>query len=159
MGLPVCVQTGALVHSYRGTGGIFEVCWNAAGDKVGASASDGSVSSGLRLGQLIPLGRLLISCRPCLVLVAGVCFRPAEIVLLCDGKPWTDHECVHSQMTVPACPAYCSRSRLWLRPTHRQMDGQTGRRKWEQDYSIRHSRSRHRAERRDEGMRAALQSV
>uniref|UniRef100_A0A8C6M8G3 TBL1X/Y related 1 n=1 Tax=Nothobranchius furzeri TaxID=105023 RepID=A0A8C6M8G3_NOTFU len=36
-------QTGALVHSYRGTGGIFEVCWNAAGDKVGASASDGSV--------------------------------------------------------------------------------------------------------------------
>lgn len=37
-------QTGALVHSYRGTGGIFEVCWNAAGDKVGASASDGSVS-------------------------------------------------------------------------------------------------------------------
>uniref|UniRef100_A0A667YL42 TBL1X/Y related 1b n=2 Tax=Myripristis murdjan TaxID=586833 RepID=A0A667YL42_9TELE len=38
-------QTGALVHSYRGTGGIFEVCWNATGDKVGASASDGSVSS------------------------------------------------------------------------------------------------------------------
>lgn len=38
-------QTGALVHSYRGTGGIFEVCWNAAGDKVGASASDGSVST------------------------------------------------------------------------------------------------------------------
>uniref|UniRef100_A0A668RT22 Transducin (beta)-like 1 X-linked receptor 1b n=1 Tax=Oreochromis aureus TaxID=47969 RepID=A0A668RT22_OREAU len=37
-------QTGALVHSYRGTGGIFEVCWNATGDKVGASASDGSVS-------------------------------------------------------------------------------------------------------------------
>uniref|UniRef100_A0A8C5KMD3 F-box-like/WD repeat-containing protein TBL1XR1 n=1 Tax=Jaculus jaculus TaxID=51337 RepID=A0A8C5KMD3_JACJA len=36
-------QTGAVVHSYRGTGGIFEVCWNAAGDKVGAGASDGSV--------------------------------------------------------------------------------------------------------------------
>ncbi|MED6283979.1 F-box-like/WD repeat-containing protein TBL1XR1-A, partial [Characodon lateralis] len=36
-------QTGALVHSYRGTGGIFEVCWNAAGDRVGASASDGSL--------------------------------------------------------------------------------------------------------------------
>uniref|UniRef100_A0A3Q1CGI5 Transducin beta like 1 X-linked n=1 Tax=Amphiprion ocellaris TaxID=80972 RepID=A0A3Q1CGI5_AMPOC len=36
--------TGALVHSYRGTGGIFEVCWNSTGDKVGASASDGSVS-------------------------------------------------------------------------------------------------------------------
>ncbi|XP_069747862.1 F-box-like/WD repeat-containing protein TBL1X isoform X3 [Narcine bancroftii] len=36
-------QMGALVHSYRGTGGIFEVCWNASGDKVGASASDGSV--------------------------------------------------------------------------------------------------------------------
>ncbi len=42
-------QTGALVHSYRGTGGIFEVCWNAAGDKVGASASDGSVSTSLVL--------------------------------------------------------------------------------------------------------------
>jgi len=37
------VQSGALVHSYRGTGGIFEVCWNHKGDKVGASASDGSV--------------------------------------------------------------------------------------------------------------------
>ncbi|XP_060551431.1 F-box-like/WD repeat-containing protein TBL1XR1 [Ruditapes philippinarum] len=37
------VSTGALVHSYRGTGGIFEVCWNHRGDKVGASASDGSV--------------------------------------------------------------------------------------------------------------------
>ncbi|OXB71150.1 UNVERIFIED_CONTAM: hypothetical protein H355_003405 [Colinus virginianus] len=38
-------QSGTLVHSYRGTGGIFEVCWNARGDKVGASASDGSVRS------------------------------------------------------------------------------------------------------------------
>uniref|UniRef100_A0A5F4VX05 Transducin beta like 1 X-linked n=1 Tax=Callithrix jacchus TaxID=9483 RepID=A0A5F4VX05_CALJA len=38
-------QNGNLVYSYRGTGGIFEVCWNARGDKVGASASDGSVSS------------------------------------------------------------------------------------------------------------------
>uniref|UniRef100_A0A8C1TXD8 Transducin (beta)-like 1 X-linked receptor 1b n=1 Tax=Cyprinus carpio TaxID=7962 RepID=A0A8C1TXD8_CYPCA len=36
-------QSGALVNSYRGTGGIFEVCWNSTGDKVGASASDGSV--------------------------------------------------------------------------------------------------------------------
>jgi len=35
--------TGQLMHSYKGTGGIFEVCWNARGDKVGASASDGSV--------------------------------------------------------------------------------------------------------------------
>ncbi|XP_014663532.1 PREDICTED: F-box-like/WD repeat-containing protein TBL1XR1 [Priapulus caudatus] len=37
------VQNGSLVNSYRGTGGIFEVCWNHRGDKVGASASDGSV--------------------------------------------------------------------------------------------------------------------
>jgi len=36
-------QSGELVHSYKGTGGIFEVCWNSRGDKVGASASDGSV--------------------------------------------------------------------------------------------------------------------
>ncbi|KAK2507320.1 hypothetical protein MC885_015170, partial [Smutsia gigantea] len=35
-------QSGNLVHSYRGTGGIFEVCWSVRGDKVGASASDGS---------------------------------------------------------------------------------------------------------------------
>ncbi len=40
----VSLQSGALVHSYKGTGGIFEVCWNHRGDKVGASASDGSVS-------------------------------------------------------------------------------------------------------------------
>ena len=38
------VRTGQLVYSYRGTGGIFEVCWNSRGDKVGASASDGSVA-------------------------------------------------------------------------------------------------------------------
>lgn len=36
-------QNGQLVHSYKGSGGIFEVCWNSTGDKVGASASDGSV--------------------------------------------------------------------------------------------------------------------
>jgi len=36
-------QSGQLVHSYKGTGGIFEVCWNSRGDKVGASASDGTV--------------------------------------------------------------------------------------------------------------------
>ena len=36
-------QTGHLVHSYSGTGGIFEVCWNSKGDKVGASAADGTV--------------------------------------------------------------------------------------------------------------------
>ena len=40
-------KNGALIHTYRGTGGIFEVCWNHRGDKVGASASDGSVSSWL----------------------------------------------------------------------------------------------------------------
>ncbi|KAA0187689.1 F box like wd repeat containing protein tbl1xr1 [Fasciolopsis buskii] len=37
------VATGTLINSYQGTGGIFEVCWNSRGDKVGASASDGSV--------------------------------------------------------------------------------------------------------------------
>lgn len=37
------VDTGQLTNSYRGTAGIFEVCWNSRGDKVGASASDGSV--------------------------------------------------------------------------------------------------------------------
>lgn len=41
------VQSGQLLHSYKGTGGIFEVCWNSRGDKVGASASDGSVSFSL----------------------------------------------------------------------------------------------------------------
>ncbi|KAH8852439.1 F-box-like/WD repeat-containing protein TBL1X [Schistosoma japonicum] len=35
--------SGNLINSYQGTGGIFEVCWNSRGDKVGASASDGSV--------------------------------------------------------------------------------------------------------------------
>jgi len=38
-----CTKTGKLINSYKGTGGIFEVCWNSRGDKVGASASDGSV--------------------------------------------------------------------------------------------------------------------
>jgi len=39
-----CTQTGELIHTYTGTGGIFEVCWNKDGSKVGASAADGSVS-------------------------------------------------------------------------------------------------------------------
>ena len=38
-----CSQTGELVHVYKGSGGIFEVCWNYRGDKVGASAADGTV--------------------------------------------------------------------------------------------------------------------
>ena len=38
------LKTGDLVHVYRGSGGIFEVCWNYRGDKVGASAADGTVS-------------------------------------------------------------------------------------------------------------------
>lgn len=37
------VDTGQLISCYRGSAGIFEVCWNSRGDKVGASASDGSV--------------------------------------------------------------------------------------------------------------------
>lgn len=37
-------KSGDLVHVYRGSGGIFEVCWNYRGDKVGASAADGTVS-------------------------------------------------------------------------------------------------------------------
>ena len=37
-------QSHQLVHSYKGTGGIFEVCWNSKGDKIGASAHDGRVS-------------------------------------------------------------------------------------------------------------------
>lgn len=36
-------NSGELVHSYRGTGGFFEICWNSRGDKLGASGSDGSV--------------------------------------------------------------------------------------------------------------------
>ncbi|VDP51480.1 unnamed protein product [Schistosoma curassoni] len=39
------VDSGNLINSYQGTGGIFEVCWNSRGDKVGASASDGSPNS------------------------------------------------------------------------------------------------------------------
>jgi len=36
-------KTGELINSYKGTGGIFEVCFNNTGDKLAASASDGSV--------------------------------------------------------------------------------------------------------------------
>lgn len=45
-------KSGDLVHVYRGSGGIFEVCWNYRGDKVGASAADGTVSHLLFLKQL-----------------------------------------------------------------------------------------------------------
>jgi transducin (beta)-like 1 len=38
------VKDGALIKTYRGQGGIFEVCWNAAGTKVAACYSDNTVS-------------------------------------------------------------------------------------------------------------------
>jgi len=38
------VKDGALIKTYRGQGGIFEVCWNAAGTKVAACFSDNTVS-------------------------------------------------------------------------------------------------------------------
>jgi transducin (beta)-like 1 len=34
---------GALVKSYKGTGGIFEVCWNRTGDQVAACFSSKNV--------------------------------------------------------------------------------------------------------------------
>ena len=37
-------QDGALIKTYRGQGGIFEVCWNGAGTKVAACFSDNTVS-------------------------------------------------------------------------------------------------------------------
>ena len=38
------VKDGSLIKTYRGPGGIFDVCWNAAGDKVAAGFSDNSVA-------------------------------------------------------------------------------------------------------------------
>ncbi|CAK9294161.1 unnamed protein product [Gordionus sp. m RMFG-2023] len=39
-----CVKTGNLVSTFQVDGGIFEICWNFTGDKVGASASDRTVN-------------------------------------------------------------------------------------------------------------------
>lgn len=38
------METGELVQSYHGGGGIFEVCWNKAGDKVAACFSDNTLA-------------------------------------------------------------------------------------------------------------------
>jgi len=38
------VKDGSLVKTYRGNGGIFEVCWNNKGDKVAACFSNNTVS-------------------------------------------------------------------------------------------------------------------
>jgi transducin (beta)-like 1 len=37
------VRDGSLVRTYKGSGGIFEVCWNTAGDKVAACFSNNTV--------------------------------------------------------------------------------------------------------------------
>ena len=42
--LSLAFQDGALIKTYRGQGGIFEVCWNGAGTKVAACFSDNTVS-------------------------------------------------------------------------------------------------------------------
>lgn len=39
----VIPQDGSLLHHYKGTSGIFEVCWNEAGNKLAASFQDSSV--------------------------------------------------------------------------------------------------------------------
>jgi transducin (beta)-like 1 len=38
------VKDGELVKTYRGPGGIFDVCWSASGDKIAAGFSDNSVA-------------------------------------------------------------------------------------------------------------------
>ena len=38
------VRDGSLMKTYRGTGGIFEVAWNAAGNKVAACFSNNTVA-------------------------------------------------------------------------------------------------------------------
>ena len=57
-------QRGEIVHSYRGTGGIFEVCWNSRGTRVGASASDGTVSDREWLARCHVCSRLGVRPRP-----------------------------------------------------------------------------------------------
>lgn len=37
------VRDGSLVRTYKGRGGIFEVCWNKDGDKVAACFSNNTV--------------------------------------------------------------------------------------------------------------------
>jgi len=37
------VKDGSLIKTYRGSGGIFEVCWNNKGDKVAACFSNSTV--------------------------------------------------------------------------------------------------------------------
>ncbi|KAM9956367.1 hypothetical protein ACTFIR_003080 [Dictyostelium discoideum] len=37
------VKDGSLVKSYKGSGGIFEVCWNSSGDKISACYSNSTV--------------------------------------------------------------------------------------------------------------------
>ena len=38
------VRSGALIKTYKGEGGIFEVCWNADGTKVAACFSSKTVA-------------------------------------------------------------------------------------------------------------------
>ncbi len=38
------VKDGKLVKTYKGLGGIFEVCWNKDGDKIAACFSNKTVS-------------------------------------------------------------------------------------------------------------------
>lgn len=103
-----CVlQTGALVHSYRGTGGIFEVCWNAAGDKVGASASDGSVRTsrppGLRL-LLFSVPHHLSPVSPALSSGLPVPFAFSS-VLPPSARPPTshDHLICYTRLSLSSC--------------------------------------------------------
>ena len=38
------VRSGGLIKTYKGHGGIFEVCWNADGNKVAACFSNNTVA-------------------------------------------------------------------------------------------------------------------
>lgn len=60
-------QRAEIIHSYRGTGGIFEVCWNSRGTRVGASASDGTVSSIAQLLMDTPIRSLSFLLQVCVL--------------------------------------------------------------------------------------------
>jgi len=38
------VKDGTIVKSYKGNGGIFEVCWNPTADKVAACFADNTIA-------------------------------------------------------------------------------------------------------------------
>lgn len=89
-------MSGSLMHSHARSAQIFDVQWNAKGDKLAACSVDGTVSCSLSLSLLRSIdlagmaGRLLLSSD---LLIAQILRTESSLLLAHHARPEDDVRC------------------------------------------------------------------